>query len=972
MNNRILVEAGAGCGKTYSIVETYLAYTISGYNKTIYNGPIISPNKIITLTFTESSALEMKNRILSKAEELNQESLIKEINNSGFIGTIHAYCYKLIYPFLSDLGYRGFDSIYSPETLVIDRKKLILQCLDLYSEKNSLWNYYSINEICQLTLSIWDIDCDKYLEKLEDFTTDSLKNWESFLLKLSDEANSAIKQAGEFSEYPNWLNQLINNLNNKNFKLYTPISLCKGKGSRALAKKFSSLYENTKLLNAFIKEKYLNFLDYEYQQQLKQAIQHIFEFKDFCHKYYRKKLSFSDLEKCLIQLISKDSKLISFPKLIIVDEFQDTNPNQIKLLKLLSNDETNWYFVGDPKQSIYRFRQASSSTFNKIKEEVNQEQLSTNYRSTKNLLNIINPLQQKLFNNSKIDPSPQILSPGVEETNSKIKNSFVSLKEFSDQEQIFPYILDEITKNKLEKTSTNGFLFLSWKKLNEFSFYLNKHNIKHQVGGTSSISNHILTDFLSAMVEWIYDNTQVLFLEIISKWLTKDLPIEKLAEIQNWSNLNTLGIFHCFCELFKPHLYPSGSAWAISVENFILETQKIDPLQVENPIELTQLLRINLAKISYKNECVVNDPGIYLFTIHGSKGLQFNNVFLPELYSKQNYDNSLLIKNNNEFSLNIKINEKTTPNLYHIWIKNKEKIQLEAEKKRLLYVALTRAENQINIYSQKLKPINSKLKPISLLTHNDNNHPVLWNNFLMDSLLEIQSLHKEAVKIVKIDNENSQNNMAKETSENVQNQDLFYIPIQATNNLLPTLNHKRISARKYISAEKPQISFFKKDEGKKNINSNINLADLGTSLHKVLENWNGNLNSLEKIIPDKFLEYKNLFEKIRSMPELADFWQASSNNPATVIKEIPILLKNNQNTISGICDVFWMSDQNTATIIDWKFTSNIKLFDQKERISETKNQLLLYKSAFTQFSEIKTLAVIAEINSPFSCKSFCF
>lgn len=67
------------------------------------------------------------------------------------------------------------------------------------------------------------------------------------------------------------------------------------------------------------------------------------------------------------ELLTKDSKLLArerdHARFILVDEFQDANFAQVKILQALSGEERNVFAVGDPDQAIYRFRGASSAAF---------------------------------------------------------------------------------------------------------------------------------------------------------------------------------------------------------------------------------------------------------------------------------------------------------------------------------------------------------------------------------------------------------------------------------------------------------------------------------------------------------------------------------------------------------------------------------------------------------------------------------
>jgi DNA helicase-2/ATP-dependent DNA helicase PcrA len=80
---------------------------------------------------------------------------------------------------------------------------------------------------------------------------------------------------------------------------------------------------------------------------------------------------------------------------LLVDEFQDTNVAQIELLELLARSHRNITVVGDDDQGIYRFRGASSESFNMFARKFDpyrQLKLTQNYRSTQRILRIANQL----------------------------------------------------------------------------------------------------------------------------------------------------------------------------------------------------------------------------------------------------------------------------------------------------------------------------------------------------------------------------------------------------------------------------------------------------------------------------------------------------------------------------------------------------------------------------------------------------
>jgi len=85
-------------------------------------------------------------------------------------------------------------------------------------------------------------------------------------------------------------------------------------------------------------------------------------------------------------------------RLLLVDEFQDTDPLQVELVKALCDDEYlrgKLFFVGDYKQSIYRFRGADPTVFRRLRDEIpsaGRLPLSVNFRSQPAILGFVNAL----------------------------------------------------------------------------------------------------------------------------------------------------------------------------------------------------------------------------------------------------------------------------------------------------------------------------------------------------------------------------------------------------------------------------------------------------------------------------------------------------------------------------------------------------------------------------------------------------
>lgn len=110
-------------------------------------------------------------------------------------------------------------------------------------------------------------------------------------------------------------------------------------------------------------------------------------------------LDFDDLLIYTVKILEKfkdiQEKWSSRFKHILVDEFQDTNDLQFKLLTLLANGRNSVYVVGDPDQTIYTWRGANQKiilNFDSVFSPTRSITLDQNYRSTTKILNASNEL----------------------------------------------------------------------------------------------------------------------------------------------------------------------------------------------------------------------------------------------------------------------------------------------------------------------------------------------------------------------------------------------------------------------------------------------------------------------------------------------------------------------------------------------------------------------------------------------------
>lgn len=132
--------------------------------------------------------------------------------------------------------------------------------------------------------------------------------------------------------------------------------------------------------------------------------------KDDYHnnKLAQGKLDFTDLQLMTRDLLNSNenirNRLLERHNYFMVDEFQDTNEVQYELVMLLTNDlqDANLFIVGDPKQSIFGFRGADVRIFNKTREKIEENggeniQLKENFRSLRHPVGFVNHFFESLM-----------------------------------------------------------------------------------------------------------------------------------------------------------------------------------------------------------------------------------------------------------------------------------------------------------------------------------------------------------------------------------------------------------------------------------------------------------------------------------------------------------------------------------------------------------------------------------------------
>ena len=209
-------------------------------------------------------------------------------------------------------------------------------------------------------------------------------------------------------------------------------------------------------------------------------------------------LDFDDLIIKTIELFEKNPKILEHYQnqfeYILVDEFQDTNALQYDLMAMLAKKHKNLFVVGDDFQSIYSFRGAKIENINKFQEDYKDYKLillEENYRSTTEILNLANniiiknpnQIKKVMFSNKKEGPLPKYYRAmsSYDETVfviNKILEGIRKGKDYKDfaimyrANSISRSFEDQLVKNKIPYTIYGGLSFFARAEIKDMTAYL--------------------------------------------------------------------------------------------------------------------------------------------------------------------------------------------------------------------------------------------------------------------------------------------------------------------------------------------------------------------------------------------------------------------------------------------------------------------------------------------------------------------
>lgn len=425
--------------------------------------------------------------------------------------------------------------------------------------------------------------------------------------------------------------------------------------------------------------------------------------------YRNSALDFDDLIMLTIELFEKEKAVLeryqNLFQYIHVDEYQDTNHAQYQLVKLLAAKYRNICVVGDSDQSIYRFRGADITNILNFEDDYPEAaviKLEQNYRSSKNILDAANAV---IDNNTERKPK----ALRTDRDGGAKLQSIVSDSERGEGQEIVRNVLDLSSKYSYNDMAV---LYRTNAQSRAIEDALVKSNIPYKmVGGMKFYDRMEIKDLMSYLKVIQNPNDDIAFERIVNvpKRGIGPKTVDKLKEhgrhtgasiyeaikesdfigisknaVVKLMNLNDMldnlkqkSKYMSVTELVDEVLADTGYLDLLEKENSLESRSRVENLEEfrtvtrefdkDNEVndELLFTFLSDMALVS-DQDGVDEDSGVTLMTMHASKGLEFKVVFI------------------------VGLEEGIFPSR-RVMFDDKE---LE-EERRLMYVALTRAEDRL-------------------------------------------------------------------------------------------------------------------------------------------------------------------------------------------------------------------------------------------------------------------------------------
>ena len=760
------IRAGAGAGKTTTLIATCIAFA-KQFKAANGRYP-----KIIITTFTKKATQEIKERLIVEALETKDEELFQYFNKKSFvqIGTIHGILSSFIRQHSESIGLPADLAIVNDYKIFFALKKHIKNVFEKNPQYQMLLDHFRFDQLIQLLLNAASLKLEYANFKAADLTTLSAAaktERDSVLATLDTFLSGAGSYPEKWQEPVNFLKQVKKAILEQNFddllSAYETkptkfrVSTKNPEISEELNEAIAEIFKAV-CLSPMCFDQYLKVAD-EVQIQFSALVSDAYTFIERL-RLNNGEMSIADLELLSMKILNEAPQAMqqfaSQFDFIMVDEYQDTSPLQVKLLNQLMQDKFH-FIVGDPQQSIYLFRGARSEVFTNKEAEINKQGFAT----TQKMQNFRSNARLMTFMNDFFDHYSKQFKPMKTKNEEFAARSFVEASFITATENPFAAIVSQAINlhKKGIPFSDITVLFRNNSDILKFAKYANQFNLPVQVQISKGFEDKSEVGDLLALLRFLinpFDNHNLIRLVRAPWFAISDQDIIQLRQDESttsfWLQLKKKNhpVYGTLKGIEKQYLEKGVSEALfqfISQSVFLDSAMHFDPtsLREANIWKFMQTVMANEMRADFNLSDFVNHEltqfnadlsssdgeGIPLFaanrislmTVHGSKGLQFKHVIVSgfnNIIKNSGADTFTFNEETAQFSLKVQLPqfEKAFSTTWADIVHQNFLKRAQDESDRVLYVALTRAIDSLSLVRKqfaKNPPKNSWLEKINWL-----------------------------------------------------------------------------------------------------------------------------------------------------------------------------------------------------------------------------------------------------------------
>jgi ATP-dependent helicase/nuclease subunit A len=721
-NQDVCVVAGPGSGKTRVLIERF-AWLVEFHN--------VDPGRILAITFTEKAAAEIKERLIERFKNSPEH---REAIERAWVSTIDGFCARL-------LQENAIAAAISPDFGVLEQptaerlaRESAEECLDeLFAE---------FPEQMRRLLEALDLSTDDdFNSRKPDLAASLLDVYESMRISGVDQLPSPEpsedlwpearrlarnvlddrgKPSSETPQLQEWAAMFLalpsSPLTKEHFTIASGLTAHTGRVGKTRAEDAKAL--KNEILPALLAQ-LIEIWNGDLLGLLREALNRL-------DRTYRKKkrdqaaLDFADLEEDAIRLLESNYTIRQATRArfdqILMDELQDTNRLQWRLLNLIRNPD-DFFAVGDINQSIYGFRHADPDVFRGYRNGLEKsgaivDDLRENHRSRQQILDAV---ARVLDGQQGIEPRPLISARDFSSFTGPVVERLVGEGEDVEASLVADRIRQLVDASECEYKDI-AILVRSLNALDPFMRALDRFDIPFiTTGGRTFLEAREIKDQLALLAALVNPLDEVALIGVLRGPLValSDQEILRIGR-EGWQEIFQAKFGHLrkLAGFVSPDrllvidetLSPRARANVDKLMSWLRREHRNRPRPLAEMLDDLEILR------STRSEAEAPPPEagdvVQIMSIHAAKGLEFKVVFVSALHRNPDAS-SPVIAFSNTAGLGAKwrnpANGKSQPDPTYMVLKKERKQREEAEENRLLYVAVTRAENRLLLTYTRMK-----------------------------------------------------------------------------------------------------------------------------------------------------------------------------------------------------------------------------------------------------------------------------